>query len=249
MHIRLTAMLILQLFSVNVYSASDSDLLQQVQIAEPFIEMHTGPGRGYPVFHVMERGALIDIVVQQADWFKVRTPKGVEGWVSFDEISRTLAPDGEAVEFTEVTQEDFTMRNWEWGAMAGDFGGAASLSAYGAYLFNEGFSAEMSISHIIGNVSSSFMYRLGLVMQPFPEWKYSPFFQLGTGIIDITATTVQPENPVRQVANVSIGMRTHLTQKIILRLEYTEYVLFSATRNNDNNEEIKEWKAGFAVFF
>ncbi len=247
MRIRLTAMLILQLFSINVYSASEP--LQQIKIAEPYIEMHTGPGSGYPVFHVMERGSLVEIIVKQADWFKIRNQKGQQGWVSFDEISRTLAANGDAVEFAEITQEDFAMRNWEWGVMGGEFGGAPVISPYAAYMFNEGLSAEISVSHIIGSVSSDILYKLGLVMQPFSEWKYSPFFQLGVGLIDVTATGVQPVDNVNQLVNISLGVRTHLTQKIILRLEYTEYVLFSATRNNQNNEEIKEWKAGFAVFF
>ena len=33
-----------------------ADDVHKILIADPFIELHTGPGRGYPVFHVIERG-------------------------------------------------------------------------------------------------------------------------------------------------------------------------------------------------
>ena len=249
MHIRLTVMLIIQLFSVNVYSASEP--LQQVKIADPYIEMHTGPGGGYPIFHVMERGSSVEIIVQRANWFKVRNQKNQEGWVHFDQLSRTLSANGEPIEFTQITQEDFVERDWEWGVMGGDFGGAPILNVYGSYLFNPGFATEASISQSIGDISSSFLYKLGLVIQPFSEWEYSPYFQMSTGIIDVkpSATTIQPVDQTNQFSSISLGLRTHLTQKIILRLEYSQYIIFSSTKDNDNNEEIKEWKAGFAVFF
>jgi uncharacterized protein YgiM (DUF1202 family) len=249
MYIRITVMLIIQLFSVNVYSASEP--LQQVKIADPYIEMHTGPGGGYPIFHVMERGAFIEIISRRTNWFKVNNLKGKTGWVYFDQLSRTLSANGNPVKFTEVTQDDFADRDWEWGVMVGDFGGAPSLTTYGSYMFNQGFATEASISQSIGDISSSFLYKIGLVMQPFPEWSYSPYFQMATGIIDVkpSSTTSQPLDGTSQFSSISLGVRKHITQKIIVRLEYSQYIIFSSTKDNDNNEEIKEWKAGFAVFF
>jgi len=249
MYIRLTVMLLMQLFSMNVYSASEP--LQQVKIADPFIEMHTGPGGGYPIFHVMERGAFIEIIVQRADWFKVRTENNKEGWVSFAQLSKTLSANGELIEFKVITQEDFADRTWEVGVMAGDFGGAPSLNVYGSYFFNQGFAIESSLAQSIGEQSSSLLLKLGLLIQPFPEWQYSPYFQMGTGIIDVkpSSSTIQPIDRTNQLSNFSLGVRTHLTQKIILRVEFSQYIIFSSTKDNDNNEEINEWKAGFAVFF
>jgi len=249
MYIRLTVMLMIQLFSMNVYSASEP--LQQVKIADPYIEMHTGPGGGYPIFHVMQRGAFIEIIVQRANWFKIRTETHKEGWVRFEQLSKTLSANGELIEFKVITQDDFTERTWEVGVMGGDFGGAPSLSVYGSYFFNQGFAIESSLAQSIGDQSSSLILKLGLLIQPFPEWDYSPYFQMGTGIIDVkpSSSTTQPVDPTNQLSNISLGVRTHLTQKIILRLEFSQYIIFSSNKDNDNNEEINEWKAGFAVFF
>ncbi|VAW72645.1 hypothetical protein MNBD_GAMMA10-1434 [hydrothermal vent metagenome] len=249
MLIRLTVMLLIQLFSTYVYSASEP--LQQVEVADPYIEMRTGPGGGYPIFHVIERGEFIEIISQRANWFEIRSAKKLKGWVNHEQLARTLSANGEPVEFEIVTQEDFAERDWEWGLMAGSFDDAPILNVYGSYLFNPGFAIESSVSQSIADISSSLLFKVGLVMQPFPEWSYSPYFQLATGIIDVkpSATTVQPVDRTNQFSSISLGVRTHITQKIIVRLEYSQYVIFSSTLNNDNNEEIKEWKAGFAVFF
>ena len=48
------------------------------------------------------------------------------------------------------------------------------------------------------------------------------------------------------LAQVGFGVRTYLTRRFILRAEYKSYVVF--TSRNDN-EEIREWKAGLSFFF
>ena len=68
--------------------------LRQVAVAEPYLELHTGPGRGYPVFHVVDRGEHVEIVMQRTDWYLVRNAKGVEGWANRDEMEKTLVDDG-----------------------------------------------------------------------------------------------------------------------------------------------------------
>ena len=54
----------------------------QLLVAQPYLELHTGPGRGYPVFHAVPRDESVDVLFRRTDWFKVRTERGVEGWAS-----------------------------------------------------------------------------------------------------------------------------------------------------------------------
>ena len=46
---------------------------EQVQVTDPFIELRTGPGRGYPIHHVAGRDEWITITLRHTDWYKVRT--------------------------------------------------------------------------------------------------------------------------------------------------------------------------------
>ena len=63
----------------------------KILIADPYIELHTGPGRGYPVFHVVERGREVEIVKRRTDWFQIRTERGIEGWVPREQMIATLS--------------------------------------------------------------------------------------------------------------------------------------------------------------
>ena len=44
----------------------------QVVVQDPYIDLHTGPGRGFPVTQVVDRGATIELLRQRTDWIKVR---------------------------------------------------------------------------------------------------------------------------------------------------------------------------------
>ena len=61
-----------------------------VVIADPYIELHTGPGSGYPIFHVADRGEQLVVSKRRTNWFRVRTQDGKKGWVSVDQLARTL---------------------------------------------------------------------------------------------------------------------------------------------------------------
>ena len=63
-------------------SVPGGDKVERVQVTDPFIELHTFPGRGYPVFYVAARGEWISIELRHTDWYKVRTATGKVGWVT-----------------------------------------------------------------------------------------------------------------------------------------------------------------------
>ncbi len=230
---------------------AEEDPLLQVTIVDPFIELHTGPGTGYPIFHIVDRGSQISIIKQRTSWIKIRAANGEVGWVSRDQMQQTLLPSGENLTITEANQSDFSRRQWMLGVMGGDFGDAPVISIFTGYSFTTNLSAELSFSQSVGNVSSSTLLKANLLMQPFPEWSYSPYFTLGVGSIKVTpSSTLISSNPRdSSVAQVGIGIQHYLNRRFIFRLDYSEYLVFSANNVRDENEEISEWKLGFAVFF
>jgi len=220
----------------------------QVRIAEPYIELHTGPGRGFPVFHVVDRGELVEVIKRRTDWFKLRTTKGKEGWAKRSAMELTLTPDGDRTEFADADLGDFSRRRWEAGVMAGDFEGADIITAYGGYMVNKNLSVELQMSQAFGNFSDALIASINLLAQPFPEWRASPFFLLGTGAIytDPNVTLVNEDDRLEQITNVGIGLRVYVTRRFIFRAEYQNHVILQEV---DDNQEINEWKAGFAFFF
>ncbi len=244
-HLRAVLLVCGQLF---VTAACAETPHMAVQVVDPYIELHTGPGRGYPVFHVEEKGARIEVIKRRTDWFKVRTARGKEGWVKRSQMERTLSLSGEATQFEDVTIAAFARHRWEFGALGGDFEGAKVMSVLGGFAFTPYLYAELGVSKVLADFSDSNMATLGLASHPFPAWRFSPFFTIGTGVIqtDPKATLVQEKDRVDQVAYVGAGLRVYLTRRFVFRAQYKNYVIFQST---DDNQEIDEWKAGFAVFF
>lgn len=220
----------------------------EVRVADPFLELHTGPGRGYPVFYVIDRGAAVTVLKQRTDWFKVRGDRDIEGWVPRRQLLATLGLTGDLEDLREPSREDFATRRWEAGVMAGDFGGASVISAFGAYAFTDSMSVELTGSHILGNFSNGWLATLSLVHVFIPEWRVAPYFTLGTGIIltEPRTTLVRSEDRNNQIAHIGLGLRGYLTRRFLARIEYRSNVVFTS---RDDNEEVDEWKAGFAFFF
>ncbi len=225
-----------------------SDQPMEVQIADPYIELHSGPGRGYPVFHVEERDAWVEILKRKTDWFKVRTAKGKEGWVAREQLERTLTPAGEYTDITDASKKEFSFHRWEMATMGGDFEDADVMTVYGSFFFTPKFSLELSASKIFADFSDADMANVSLTIHPFPEWRFSPFFALGTGVIktDPKTTLVQESDRTDQLAHAGAGLRIYLARRFIFRAQYKHYKIFQST---NENQEIDEWKAGLSVFF
>jgi uncharacterized protein YgiM (DUF1202 family) len=220
----------------------------RVEVAEPFIELHTGPARGFPVFYIVERGEQVVVIKRKTDWFKVRTGKGKVGWVARAQMEKTLDIHGQTTQVAEAGLGDFSQRRWEVGLMGGDFNNTPIMTLFGSFAFNKNLLAEMSYSQVLGEFSSSEIFNVNLISQPFPQWRFSPYFSLGLGHINTEpkATLVKVQDSSDTLAHVAGGMRIYLTRRFILRIEYKDYVAFSS---DDNNEEFEEWQAGFAFFF
>ncbi len=63
-------------------------------VSDPYLELHTGPGRGYPIFYVAGQGDKITLLKERTEWYKIRTPRGKEGWVNVAQLRNTLDLDG-----------------------------------------------------------------------------------------------------------------------------------------------------------
>ena len=245
---RLAALVLVTGLALAAPTTFAADRYRTVSVADPFLEMRTGPGIGYPKFHVVDRGESVDIIKRRTDWFLVRTAKGTEGWVDREQMENTLQPDGQDIDFEAADQSDFTNSRWELGVLAGDFGGANIVSVYGAYSLNPHVGVELWGSQILGNFSNGWMGSINVVHETWPDWRISPFFTMGAGVVhtEPKSTIVQGEDRTDQVAHAGAGIRFYATRRFILRGEYKSYVVFTS---RDDNEEIEEWKVGFAFFF
>jgi uncharacterized protein YgiM (DUF1202 family) len=217
-------------------------------VVDAYVEMRTAPGRGYPVFYIAERGEQITLLKQKTDWIKIRNRKGVEGWVHVDAIGRTEDSYGQALAFHSPGLEEFSKRRWEAGIMAGDFGDTDAVSVYGGYHFTRNLSAELALTENFGDSSDGRMATVSLVHQMFPQWRYSPFVTIGGGVRETNprSSLVSTNDRTDSTASVGAGLRIYLNRRLMLRLQYKNYIVMT---NRDNDEEVNEWKIGISAFY
>jgi hypothetical protein len=220
----------------------------KVFVTEPYLELHTGPGRGFPVFYVVARQQSVEVVKRRTDWFRVRTERGVEGWAPQPAMLKTVLADGTPFTFDLGNRAGFTAHRWEMGLFTGDYGGATLISTYGSFSLTSQLAVELALAQFLGNASNGTTIDLGLAHVFAPEWLASPFLTLGTGYVQVDpkATLVAPLDRSDQTAYVGGGVRMYLTRRFFVRAEYKNHVVFTS---RDDNEEVDEWKLGFAFFF
>ena len=221
----------------------------QVFVNAAYLEMHTGPGRGYPVFHVVERGESVDVLKRFTDWYKVRTERGVEGWVAQRDMLSTVLADGSTFKFNLGDRAGFTSHRFEAGIFPyGDYGGASEISAYMSYSLTPSLAVELTAGQFFGNASNGTLADIGLAHVFLPEKRFSPFVMLGTGFVHTSpkAQLVQPSDRTDQSAFAGAGFRFYLTRRFFLRGEYRNHIVF--TKRNEN-QQVDEWKFGFAFFY
>jgi hypothetical protein len=244
----IVAFLLLKLMWCCPSVLAEEKSFQQVRVVEPFIELRTGPGEGYPVFHATEAGEWLQLLLRKTNWLRVRDSRGREGWVRVADIRLTVNADNQLVTFDDPQFDVFSSRRWEAGVMAGDFDGATLMQVYGGYWWTEYWSTEAAISQITGNSSEITLLNASLLHQPFPAWRVSPYFTLGAGtaVIRPKSTLVDVESRNEESVHFGVGARLYLSDRYFVRLEYKDYVVFT---DRDQNEEAQEWKIGLSVFF
>ncbi len=221
-----------------------------VTIVEPYIDIHSGPGVGYPILHVAEQNQKIKIIKQHTNWYKVRTFDGKEGWTIQQQLAKTLT--GDNTVFADLLEIDgkFGQRSFEFGVNSGVVEGASALGMFAAWQFTENLAAELHYTQALGNVSESKIGTIEISHQPFLDWRFSPYVAIGAGVINTKPRTplIGSGNETRNsdILSASIGVKTYLMRNFVLTLEYKS---LHALTTRDKTEELELWKAGFSVFF
>ncbi len=220
----------------------------ELLVADPYIELRTGPGRGYPIFHIVERGQPIRLLKRKTDYYRIEGPRGKQGWVSVEQLNQTLSQDGEPIALDRGSLAGHARRDWETGVWLGDFGGATLIGAHLGYAFNGYLSTELHAAQALGDVSDSTMVDLSVLSTPFPEWVITPYVGLGAGVLitDPHAAVAQSPSRNNETLIAVAGLRYYVTRQFLLRAEYRNTAVLT---DRNENENINVWKLGLNVYF
>jgi len=241
---RLLALLLLQAFNVGLVHAKER--LLEVVVAQPFLEMHSGPGRGFPVVYVVGRDELVTVLYSRTEWYKVRAPRGQEGWVRRSDLALTKLASGEPAPIPAYPQ--FSSHRWEVGAGYGVFNHENLVTGWGDFGLTDSLDVEFVVEQALGTIDNRYIASIGMRHTFIPEWKwFSPTAGIGTAYQYID--DIVPPKPLQsgnQLAYVSLGARGFITRRFMWRADWRKYIAFT---DQNQNEEPEEWKFGLAVFF
>jgi len=221
---------------------------ERLQVTDPYLELHTGPGRGYPVFHVVERLQWVEIELRHTDWYRVRAADGKVGWVERTQLETTLTQAGERKSFRDVLLDDYLRRKVELGAEWGHFSSNPALKLQASYNITEILALEAAVGQVQGIYSGTNFWQVDLLAQPWADRRFEPFFGIGVGKIDNipNASLVSAVTTNANMANAMLGARYHVSQRLILRLDWTAYTAFIDSHQTNQYRAVM---AGLSFFF
>lgn len=227
--------------------AADKEPIR-AQVLEAYIDMRTGPGRGFPIFYVAERGERVEVLMQRTDWLKVRNDDAIEGWVHVDQMVLTRDQNNQPLDINLGNRESYINRKWETGTQFGDFGGADMIQVYVGRHFTPNLSLEASYSNTFGEFSDGSAASMSLVHQTYPDWWVSPFVFIGGGIrkTEPRSSLVTVEDRKNDSVHVGVGFRSYISRHLLFRFQYTHHTVLT---NRDDDQEIEEWSIGLSTFF
>jgi Bacterial SH3 domain len=237
--------LLLQTLPLGIAHAAKRPLLQLV-VTAPYLEMHSGPGRGFPVIYVIGRDEIVTVLFSRTDWYKVRAAHGEEGWARRADLAITRLADGEPAPIPPYPE--FASHHWEIGAGYGVYNRENLVTAYVDYAITESLDVEGVLQQALGTLDNRVIGTIGLRHTFIPEWKwFSPTAGLGGGyqhIVDKVPPAPLENN--NEMAYVSLGARGFITRRFMWRADWRHYDVFN---HLNVYEDLEEWKVDFAVFF
>ncbi len=237
---------------ISSHSFAGGNKTMKLEVIDPYAEIRTGPGKGYPVFHAIEQGETIEVLTRRPGWYEVKAENGRIGWTSSAEISRTLQDTGEPADLPEVGYGDYLKNSFRLGFTAGSFvsgelKGAETFSITGGYRPLSWLVGELEYGKFYESDIRGDFYNANILLEPFSKWIISPVVLIGTGVMSIDT---QPEQVFVDIDdsnfnNYGIGANCYLGRNFVVRAEYRSYSIST----DNNNERLGAWKLGFNTFF
>jgi hypothetical protein len=222
--------------------------VERVQVTDPYIELHTFPGRGYPVFYVAARGEWISIELRHTDWYKVRTATGKVGWVNRRQLETTLTESGQQQGFRDVRLDDYLARRWDLGAAYGRFHGEPMDKFWISYRISDTLSLESAFAQVQGRFSGTTLWHVNMMAEPWSDQRFSPFLGIGLGKFKNVPnpSLVQDLETNVRMADAVVGARFHLSDRFEVRADYTIYTAFTS---DVHTLEYHAATLGIGIFF
>lgn len=234
--------------TVAAKAAAETVTSERLTVSDPYLEMRTGAGRGYPVFFVVARGQSVVIELRNTDWYKVQAEGGQVGWVHRTQLETTLTAAGSTKTFRDIALDDYLARRVQMGGAFGRFESEPMLKLFASYKLSDTLSMEGTLGQVQGVFSGTNFWHVSLHSEPWSDKRLSPFFGVGVGQFKnfpnqslVGATTTDAK-----LAHMIVGARYYLSERFVLR---ADWALYTAFVSDQLSTEYRAATAGVSFFF
>lgn len=224
----------------------------ELKVIDVYADVHSGPGRGYPVFYAVEQGEVIELLAKRPGWYEIRLQNGRTGWVTSTQISRTVQTTGEPADLPEVSYGDYLKNSFLIGLSTGTFiDGELENSEHwtfsAGYKFISWAAIDAEYGKLYGDDIRGDYYGVNLSLEPFSQWRLSPFVLIGAGELDVDSQPKLVPLAIQKsdFVNYGIGANYYLGRNFLIRGEYRSLTVSTDT----NDADVATWKIGFNTFF
>jgi hypothetical protein len=221
----------------------------QLSVIDTYLELHTGPGRGYPIFHVMEQGETVYVHSRRTNWFYVSDRRNRQGWVKQEGLARTLAPTGMPAALPNIQHGDFLAQQGRVGFSLGQQGSADTATVMAGYRLLSFAGVEAEYGQIFGSRLDGTSYGASLLIEPIKSWSFTPFISKGYGWQEwqekVKGQVGTSNSSNSRYEYTGLGINYYIGYSFVVRAEYRKMYL---TGENDSLSN-SAWRLGFSSFF
>jgi uncharacterized protein YgiM (DUF1202 family) len=229
--------------------AEDADVFARVTVAET--ELRAGPGVSYRVIHRGHRGDTFLIQTRETSgyWLEVLLPDGRTAYVLGDTVE-ALAVDRDTPNapskpglFAPPALED---AHGGLALMGGVWNKSGYSEARPALVLAPAIAFEPYVGLALQSDSRRLIYGGAFALNLAPDWAIAPFFVLGAGGMHETPK----EEKIRETRNwfnarVGGGLLISLRFRLLLRLEVSDFVLYT----EDRYKNVQSYVGGLGSYF
>jgi uncharacterized protein YgiM (DUF1202 family) len=229
--------------------AEDADVFARVTVAET--ELRAGPGVSYRVIHRGHRGDTFLIQTRETAgyWLEVLLPDGRTAYVLGDTVEAMAVdqdtPNGPSKPglFAPPALED---AHGGLALMGGVWNKSGYSEARPALVIAPAIAFEPYLGLALQSDSRRLIYGGAFALNLAPDWAIAPFFVLGAGGMH----EKPKEENIRQARNwfnarVGGGLLISLRFRLLLRLEVSDFVLYT----EDRYKNVQSYVGGLGSYF
>jgi len=197
------------------------------KVSASYVEIKSGPGKGYPIIYIAEKDELVDFTAVRTDWYQVRTEDGHFGWINKSDMPNQLEILDDSFEFTdEAKKVAARSKPIDIGFSSGIMNDEPTVNLFIKRHQSYFMSLEAELGFTRGLNDRQDYLAFSVLAHPFIEFTYQPHIIVGLGrmrVESLDSTTNTRYVDQGFMGKAGVGFTRNLSKRLNIRGDITQY--------------------------